>query len=122
MNDQGQELTSWVIGAAMVGAAWWLIRQINRSASMLRNTEQISPEEAMDIAAAIGIDWDVEEFPPSEFIRGINVEMEHGTVDWDTNVTYDDPYMTGKIAWAHLRELPDYYTRLEIMERGNGAR
>jgi hypothetical protein len=24
--------------------------------------------------------------------------------------------LTGKIAWAHLREFPDYYTRLARME------
>jgi hypothetical protein len=41
----------------------------------------------------------------------MDVELEHGTQDADTDVTGDDPLMTGKIALAHLRELPDYYTR-----------
>lgn len=47
---------------------------------------------------------------------GLDVELEHGTKDPGTDVTGDDPVMTGKIALAHLRELPDYYTRLAIME------
>jgi hypothetical protein len=46
----------------------------------------------------------------------MEVELEHGTHDPRTNVTHDDPPMTGKIAWAHLLELPDYYDRLEVME------
>jgi hypothetical protein len=46
----------------------------------------------------------------------MNVELEHGTIDPNTNVTNDDPLMTGKIALAHLNELPDYYDRLEEME------
>ncbi len=46
----------------------------------------------------------------------MDVELEHGRRDTDTNVTDDDPRLTGKIAWAHLKELPDYYERLERME------
>jgi hypothetical protein len=42
--------------------------------------------------------------------------MEHGRRDPATNVTGDDPLTTGRIALAHLREMPDYYTRLAIME------
>ena len=46
----------------------------------------------------------------------MDVELEHGARDPDTDVTGDDPLLTGKIALAHLRELPDYYTRLARME------
>jgi hypothetical protein len=46
----------------------------------------------------------------------MNVELEHGLRDPATNVTGDDPVLTGKIALAHLNEFPDYYTRLERME------
>ena len=42
---------------------------------------------------------------------------EHGTDNSRTNVTGDDPFITGKIALAHLNEFPDYYTRLEKMEK-----
>jgi hypothetical protein len=47
----------------------------------------------------------------------LDVELEHGLVDPSTNVTGDDPILTGKIALAHLNEFADYYTRLEKMER-----
>ena len=46
----------------------------------------------------------------------MDVELEHGLHDLVTNVTDDDPLVTGKIALAHLNEFPDYYTRLEKME------
>jgi len=48
---------------------------------------------------------------------GLGVELEHGTRDMSTNVTDDDPVMTGKIALAHLNEFPDYYTRLYKLEK-----
>ena len=47
---------------------------------------------------------------------GMDVELEHGLHDPATNVTGDDAVITGKIALAHLNELPDYYTRLDRME------
>jgi Protein of unknown function (DUF5661) len=31
-------------------------------------------------------------------------------------VTNDDLTLTGKIAWAHLKEFPDYYSRLDRLE------
>ena len=46
----------------------------------------------------------------------LDVELEHGLRDPSTNVTGDDPILTGKIALAHLKELADYYTRLAKME------
>lgn len=46
----------------------------------------------------------------------MNVELEHGSHDPETDVTHNDPVVTGKIAWAHLKEFSDYYTRLEKME------
>ncbi len=51
-----------------------------------------------------------------EIRRGLEVELEHGARDPETNVTNDDPVLTGKIAWAHLKEFPDYYTRLDKLE------
>jgi hypothetical protein len=49
--------------------------------------------------------------------EGLAVEMEHGSHDPKTDVTHNDPLLTGKIAWAHINEYPDYYTRLAQMER-----
>lgn len=47
---------------------------------------------------------------------GLDVELEHGSHDLLTNVSNDDEMITGKIAFAHLNEFPDYYTRLQEME------
>lgn len=71
-------------------------------------------EEATSIGEQLGIDWS--KFNVEQFRMGMDVELEHGLVNPSTNVTNDDPFATGKIALAHLSELPDYYTRLERME------
>jgi hypothetical protein len=74
----------------------------------------VSAKEARRVGTALKLDWskvDIEEFR-----RGLEVEFEHGARDPETNVTNDDLTPTGKIAWAHLKEFRDYYTRLEKME------
>jgi hypothetical protein len=48
----------------------------------------------------------------------MDIELEHGTANQTTDVTNDDPLLTGKPALAHLTEFPDYYTRLAKMEAG----
>ena len=73
-------------------------------------------DEARRVGSAIGIDWDTAPFDVEQFRQGMDVELEHGLHDLLTNVTDDDPTVTGKIALAHLNEFPDYYTRLERME------
>ncbi|MCL5970286.1 MAG: hypothetical protein M1450_02155 [Patescibacteria group bacterium] len=72
-------------------------------------------EQAKEIGEKLGIKWD--KYDVEQFRMGLDVELEHGTVDPDTNVTDDDPVLTGKIALAHLNEFPDYYTRLYQMEQ-----
>ncbi|MFA6215097.1 MAG: DUF5661 family protein [Patescibacteria group bacterium] len=76
--------------------------------------KHFTPEQAKAVGEKIGINWS--KFDVEQFRMGLDVELEHGTVNPDTNVTDDDPLATGKIALAHLNELPDYYTRLEAME------
>ncbi len=78
------------------------------------NTKQFSPEDAKKIGDQIGVDWT--QYDLQEFTKGLAVELEHGSHDPQTNVTNDDPIMTGKIAFAHLKEIRDYYTRLDKME------
>lgn len=78
-------------------------------------------EEARRIGEAIGIDWASAPFELDQFQAGLAVELEHGAHDPETNVTDDDELITGKIAWAHLKELPDYYTRLARMEAEAGS-
>lgn len=73
-------------------------------------------EQARQIGERIGIDWDTARFDVEQFRMGIDVELEHGRRDAATNVSDDDELTTGRIAWAHLNEFPDYYTRLARME------
>ena len=76
--------------------------------------KQFTAEEAKQIGDTLGIRWDI--FDVEQFQMGINVELEHGLRDPETNVTGNDPLLTGKIAWAHLKEFSDYYTRLKELE------
>jgi hypothetical protein len=78
--------------------------------------KSFTADEARAIGEQLGIDWDSSAFDVDQFRRGMDVELEHGLHDLDTNVTGDDPVTTGKIARAHLNEFPDYYTRLAQME------
>ncbi|WP_212904750.1 DUF5661 family protein [Clostridium polyendosporum] len=71
-------------------------------------------EEAIEIAKQLNIDFS--KFDIEQFRMGLDVELEHGKKDAATNVTNDDPIITGKIALAHLNEFPDYYTRLAKLE------
>lgn len=81
----------------------------------MTNRKHFISEEARQIGEALGIDWS--KFAVEQFRMGLDTELEHGLVDPHTNVTNDDSIMTGKIALAHLNEFPDYYTRLEKMEK-----
>jgi len=77
--------------------------------------KQFSVEEAKKIGEELEINWS--KFDVEQFRMGLDVELEHGLIDEHTNVSNDDPLTTGKIALAHLNEFPDYYTRLEKMEK-----
>jgi hypothetical protein len=77
--------------------------------------KHFTAEEAKRIGESLGIDWS--KFDVEQYRMGLDVELEHGLIDPHTNVTNDDLMMTGKIALAHLNEFPDYYTRLEKMEK-----
>lgn len=77
--------------------------------------KSFTTEEAKMIGEKLGIDWS--KYNVEQFRMGMDVELEHGSVNQLTNITGDDPMSTGKIALAHLNELPDYYTRLAKMEQ-----
>jgi Protein of unknown function (DUF5661) len=78
--------------------------------------QTFTTSDARSLGEQLGIDWATSAFDPEQFRAGMDVELEHGTRDPETDVTGDDPLVTAKIALAHLRELPDYYTRLARME------
>jgi len=80
----------------------------------MANKRRISEEEAKQVGTMLRQDWTSVDL--EQFRRGLEVELEHGVRDPETNVTNDDLTLTGKIAWAHLKEFPDYYTRLDKLE------
>ena len=82
----------------------------------MTSTRRFTTDEARRIGEQLGIDWNSSPFDVDEFRAGMDVELEHGLADPVTNVTNDDPLITGKIALAHLNEFSDYYARLARME------
>ena len=73
-------------------------------------------EQARETGETIGIDWQTFPFDTEQLRAGMDVELEHGSHDPETDVTGDDPVVTAKIAWAHLKEFAEYYIRLARME------
>jgi hypothetical protein len=86
-----------------------------RPGGAMSEGRRTTSEEARRVGDAIGVDWS--RFDLEQFRLGMDVEYEHGSHDPQTDVTGDDPIVTGKIALAHMKELPAYYERLERMER-----
>lgn len=82
-------------------------------------SKTFTTDEARSIGEQIGMDFT--SYDLEEFRLGLAVEMEHGANDPETNVTNGDPLLTGKIAWARLKEITDYYTRLNRMEAEAGS-
>ena len=66
-------------------------------------------KDALYASKVLNINFD--KFTPEDFLEGINIELEHGTINPKTNVTNDDLIMTAKIALAHLNEFPNYYNK-----------
>ena len=81
---------------------------------MKTRKQRISAAVAKRVGGKLGVDWTKVDL--DQFRRGLEVELEHGARDPETNVTNNDMDLTGKIAWAHLKEFPDYYTRLDRLE------
>ena len=81
---------------------------------MKAKKKRINAAAAKRVGGKLGVDW--AKFDLDQFRRGLEVELEHGARDPQTNVTNNDMDLTGKIAWALLKEFPDYYTRLDRLE------
>lgn len=84
------------------------------NAKRVSTKKDFTTEEAILIAKYFNIRFD--KYDVEQFRIGLNVELEHGTINPFTNITNDDPIITGKITLAHLNEYPDYYKRLTKME------
>jgi len=72
----------------------------------LATKRTFTTQEAQTIATELKIDF-----------AALGCDLEHGPRDPETDVSGNDPMITGKIALAHLTEFPDYYTRLAVLER-----
>lgn len=83
----------------------------------LATRKSFTTEEARTIATELGVDFGALGCDLEQFRMGLDVELEHGLRDPETDVSGNDPIITGKIALAHLTEFPDYYTRLAVLER-----
>jgi len=64
-------------------------------------------KDAYYAASVLNVKFD--KYTPEEFLDGINIELEHGTINYKTNVTNNNLITTAKIALAHLNEFPNYY-------------
>ena len=71
---------------------------------------KITLKTARRVGNLLGVDWSRVNL--KQFRKGLEVELEH------RDITHGSYSLTGKVALAHLKELPDYYTRLEKMEKG----
>jgi len=80
-----------------------------------KTMKKFDENDAKRIGKDLGIDW--KEVSLDQFTKGLNVELEHGSKDPQTDVTGNNGKLTGEIALAHLKEFPDYYTRLHKMEK-----
>jgi hypothetical protein len=89
-------------------------------ATELATKQLFTPEEARAVATELEIDFGALGCDLEQFRMGLDVELEHGPRDPETDVSGNDPIVTGKIALAHLTEFPDYYTRLAVLEREAG--
>lgn len=91
------------------------IMEYRQDRKTVSEKKEFSFAEAKQIGDSLGIRW--ARFGVEQFRMGLNVELEHGRRDPATDVTNNDPIVTGKIALAHLNEIPDYYTQLAVMEQ-----
>lgn len=91
----------------------------NRSVIDNDNAKEIfkfTTKDGENISKKLGISFDTVKYTVEDFTFGMNIELEHGNSNPKTNLTNDDPLLSGKIALAHLNEFPDYYDRLKKME------
>lgn len=75
----------------------------------------MNDKKLKDLGKKLNIDW--HKVSKEQFLKGMGVELEHGTKDKKTNVTNNDPVKTAKIVLAHLKEDDNYYTALAKMEK-----
>lgn len=79
-----------------------------------KKAPKVPPAEAKKILAVVNTEK--MKIDPKEFRAGLEVELEHGMMFKDANVTNNHPVLTGLIVLAHFKESLDYYRLLEVAE------
>lgn len=103
------------LGEDVLALDWTILNILGESDSPAISKARISNQEALKLLQKIGCKRPVR---VAEFRRGIEVEQEHGPkLGKNTNVTSGSLESAARIALAHLKEIPDYYTRLDKMEK-----
>jgi hypothetical protein len=80
----------------------------------MKGKRRISVEEALSIGTQLKVDWT--KIALEQLRHGVEVELEHGLHDPEAIVTHKDLLLMGNIAWAHLKEIRDYYTWFERLQ------
>ena len=84
-----------------------------RDWTSMKTAKVMSKEAGMILS---NVNTEKMKIPLEEFRRGLEIELEHGVRFKDANVTNNHPILTGMIVLAHLKEMMDYYERLEVAE------
>ncbi|NLE94302.1 MAG: hypothetical protein GX600_01285 [Dehalococcoidia bacterium] len=94
------------------------VKRVCRELGIRDWTTLKKPEVTNDEASRILVEVNVTNMPVTlaDFKSGLEVELEHGVVFPDANVTNNHPILTGKIVMAHFKESLDYYQRLDVAE------
>lgn len=77
-------------------------------------TNAVLPEEARILQQEVG--EEALQISTEAFQNGLEVELEHGLEYNGSNITNNHPILTAKIVLAHLKEMLDYYERLDVAE------
>lgn len=85
----------------------------------------VSDALARKLEKQLGVDLDAEGITLAQFKRGITEELEHvptirriQKINVNCKVSNADiKYISASIAYDHLIDIPDYYTRLARMEK-----
>lgn len=79
----------------------------------MKKRKHISLEQARRVGEALHIDW--EQVNLEEFRQGLMGHRKEA-IETETGLTYQALVLTGKVVLAHMREFPDYYSRLAKLE------
>jgi hypothetical protein len=100
----GAAWVAWaIVGATALGIFYFTLHMPERNPLPITRVKAATIARALRAYGRVNLE---------EFRKGLEVEQEH------RSLTGGDLMVAGQIALDHLRELPDYYTRLAKMEAG----